>query len=416
MRILIIGVGYVGLTTGLAFAEKGNQVDFYDIDQEKIEILKKGKSPFFEQGINDAIQKNINHIRFTSDKSVISDHDIMFIAVPTPMKEDGSSDLKYVNSVLKDISSNMNENNNFILVTKSTVPVGTNKIIQKKILDMGMSGDVISNPEFLSQGTAFKDSLKPHRIILGGESATALNEVEKLYLNFDSPILKMSFESAELVKYASNTFQALKISFINEMANISEAGNANIKDVAKGMSYDPVIGDKFLRSGIGYGGSCFPKDTKSLSIQAETLGVDAKITKAIIATNNSQVIKIAKESLKQDLNIGILGLSFKPDTDDPREAPTKYIIEYLNENDIIPYAYDPKAMINFKKMYPNLKFTSVETFESLIEKSNTVILATEWGEFKDKSEKDFKGKFLLDGRGIYPFADYQVGKGYKNKK
>lgn len=412
-KLTIIGTGYVGLTTGLALAKHKNKVTFLDVDQNKIDMLRNGKAPFFEEGISEAISNYEQFTTYTVDKDVYNDSDIFFVAVPTPEKEDGSSELKYVNAVLDDISKYRVNKDKFLLIIKSTVPVGTNKKIQDLLNSKDLNGEVASNPEFLSQGTALWDSLNPHRIIFGVQTKWAKDILESLFASFGSPMIVMNLESAELVKYASNAFQALKISFINEMANISESTGANIGDVAAGMSYDPVIGNKFLRSGIGYGGSCFPKDTKSLAKQAKNAGVNSFITDAIIKTNESQVLRLSTEVLKYEGRVGILGLTFKPGTDDTRETPAHYIIKELNKNGIVPIVYDPKGQDMYKRMFEDDRVIFAKDARDVIASSDNILLVTEWQEFKDLKEKDFEDKKVFDGRRIYDFAFYQIGRGYK---
>lgn len=415
-NILIVGTGYVGLTTGLSLAHYKNSVTFLDVDDSKIEKLKNAIAPFYEEGISDEIILQKPRTKFTTDKNVYSDSDIIFVAVPTPEKKDGSSDLKYVRQVIDDISKYRKSNSKLLLVIKSTVPVGTNSKINALLLKNKINGEVASNPEFLSQGTALKDSLSPHRIIIGVQSDWAFKVLEEIYMPFKSPLLKMNLEGSELVKYASNTFQALKVSFINELANIAENVGANIGDVADGMGYDPIIGNKFLRSGIGYGGSCFPKDTKSLSKQAEVAGAKSLITDAVIKTNKLQVKRLAVEVSKFSGKVGILGLTFKPGTDDTRETPAHYIIEELNKNGIIPLAYDPKGMEMYKKMFPKDKVFFANSSAEIIKKSKNILLVTEWNEFKSLSENDFQNKRVFDGRRIYNWAFFQIGRGYRKTK
>lgn len=344
--------------------KKGQDVICVDIDELKIEKLKQGISPIYEQGLEELMRKNYKSgkLNYTTDyKKAYEQADIIVIAVGTPEKIDGSANLSFVYEAAKQIAENIKKD--CTVVIKSTVPIGTNDEIEKYIIEKLVNNvniEVVSDPEFLSQGTAIKDTLDASRIVVGIESENAKHIMERLYKNFNIPIIFMNRRSSEMVKYASNDFLALKISYINDIANLCEVVGANIEDVTKGMSYDDRIGSKFLKAGCGYGGSCFPKDTKALHFLATQDGYDLKSIEATISINKKQKIILIDKARKRirnfnGLNIAILGLAFKPNTDDLREAPSLDNIEILLEEGANIKAYDPKAMENSKK-YIQLKY------------------------------------------------------------
>ena len=360
MKIVVAGTGYVGLVTAVCLAEVGHTVTCVDVVEEKIEMLNEGKSPIFEPGLEELMAKNKERLTYTLDaKSAYKNADVIFVGVGTPEKKDGSANLKYVYEVCREIAESIEQNT--IIVIKSTVPIGTNKKVEKYIKDhlkYDVKVEIVSNPEFLSQGTAVKDTLHAQRIVIGVTSKHAENIMKEVYDGFNIPYVITDRESAEMIKYASNDFLALKISYINEIANLCELIGANIEDVTKGMGMDSRIGNKFLNAGIGYGGSCFPKDTKALHWLSNYYDYEIKTIKAAIEVNSNQKIKLIKKARKyydsfEGLNVAVLGLTFKPNTDDLREAPSLDCIPILLEEGANIKAFDPVGENNFKKFYPD---------------------------------------------------------------
>ena len=417
MKIVIVGTGYVGLVTGVCLAEKKHKVVCIDIDEKKIEYMKKGKSPIYEPELEKLMIKNYKNKRldFSIDyKKEYKDADIIMIAVGTPEKIDGSANLDFVYEVAKQISKYVK--NDCIVVIKSTVPIGTNDKIEKYIndnLESNVKIEVVSNPEFLSQGTAIEDTLNATRIIIGIESERAKKVMEQLYKDFNSPIIFMNRKSSEMVKYASNDFLALKISYINDIANLCEVVGANIDDVTKGMSYDERIGNKFLNAGCGYGGSCFPKDTKALHYLATQGGYNLKSIEATIAINKKQKIILIEKARKKfksfkGKKIAILGLAFKPNTDDLREAPSIDNIEILLDEGAKIKVYDPKAMENLRKIYPSeLEYSNSP--QQAIKDTDICFIFTEWQEIKEVKPNEYKklmkNAIVYDGRNIYDLKE-----------
>ena len=417
MKIVVAGTGYVGLVTGACLSEVGHNVTCVDIDEAKVEKMKMGISPIYEPGLDELLKRNYdeNRLDFTTDyKSAYRDADIVFIGVGTPERVDGSANLDYVFSVCQQIAENIEKD--CLVVVKSTVPIGTNdkveEFLREHLVNM-VHIEVASNPEFLSQGTAVKDTLHASRIVIGVESKEAEAKLRDVYERFGQPIVVTNRRSAEMIKYASNDFLALKISFMNEMANVCEIVGANIEDVAKGMSYDKRIGDKFLNAGLGYGGSCFPKDTKALHWLANDSGYEIKTVKATIEVNENQKYKLfrkAKErfgSLKGK-KIAVLGLTFKPGTDDLREAPSIPNVRRLLDEGAQIVAYDPVGERNFRKLFPNeIEYVDYPT-EALID-ADAAFIFTEWGNIKDikleKFEELMKTPIIYDGRGCYSLED-----------
>ena len=355
-KVAVAGTGYVGLVAGVCFAEKGQNVVCVDVDETKVEKMKKGISPIYEQDLEPMMQKNYKEGRldFTTDyKKAYKDADFIFIGVGTPERADGSANLDYVYEVAKQIAETIEKD--CIIVVKSTVPIGTNDDVEKYIRDNlvhDVEISVASNPEFLAQGTAVRDTIYASRIVIGTENKQTEAKMLKLYENFDVPKLTMNRRSAEMVKYASNDFLALKISYVNDIANLCEEVDANIEDVTRGMSYDSRIGDKFLKAGCGYGGSCFPKDTKALQYLAQKGGYELKTVKAAIEVNREQqliLLKKARKSIKsfKGLNVAVLGLTFKPGTDDLRAAPSLTNVPILLEEGAKIKAYDPIGVENY---------------------------------------------------------------------
>lgn len=416
-KIAVVGTGYVGLVTGVALSEIGHVVICVDLDEKKVEGLKNGISPIYEPGLEDLMKSNIKQRRldFTTDhKLAFKDVDVIYIAVGTPEKEDGTADMRFINAVSMDIASNIN--NNVIVVTKSTVPVGTNEHIQKLIaLNTKVPFDVVSNPEFLREGSAVHDTFNGDRIVIGSESEEAANVIEEINKPFGLEIYKTKLRSAEMIKYASNAFLATKISFINEIANISGNLGANIEEVAKGMGFDKRIGSSFLNAGIGYGGSCFPKDTKALVQIAGNINHEFNLLKAVIEVNNKQqllLVEKAKEhygSLKGK-RIAMLGLAFKPNTDDMREAASIVTAETLILAGAKVIAYDPIAIENAKNLLPDaVEYAS--SVEEALQGADTAFIMTEWEEIKSTTlgtySKMLNDGIIFDGRNCYSLGDIE---------
>jgi UDPglucose 6-dehydrogenase len=411
MKIAVAGTGYVGLVTGVCLAEHWHSVTCVDIDDKKIALMKAGISPIYEPGLEELLVKNRDRLNFTTNyKEAYKDADVIFIGVGTPEKQDGSANLSYVYGVAEQIAGSIEKD--CVVVVKSTVPIGTNDKIEDMIksrLIHDVNVYVASNPEFLAQGTAVRDTLHPSRIVIGVEEPYAGEVLKVVYKDFEAPIVVTNRKSAEMIKYASNDFLALKISFINEIANLCEIIGADIEDVALGMGYDNRIGNRFLNAGIGYGGSCFPKDTKALHWLANFHDNELKTVKAAIDVNENQKLKLIKKSRKyfdsfNGLNVAVLGLTFKPGTDDLREAPTLVNIPILLEDGANVKAWDPVGVENFKKKYPN-EITYCNTIEDTIKDADVCFIFTEWDEVKDfdlsKYSALMKSPIVLDGRNCY---------------
>jgi UDPglucose 6-dehydrogenase len=432
MKIAVIGTGYVGLVTGTCFAEVGIDVTCIDIDQKKIENLKKGILPIYEPGLEEMVVRNFdaNRLHFSTNLAEsIKGCDVAFIAVGTPPGEDGSADLKYVLGVAKEIGEHMSEYG--VIVTKSTVPVGTAIKVKAAVQaaltkrNEAIEFDVASNPEFLKEGAAVDDFLKPDRIVIGVDSKRAEELMRKLYKPFllnGHPIIFMDIPSAEMTKYAANAMLATKISFMNDVANLCEVMGADVNMVRKGIGSDPRIGNKFIYPGIGYGGSCFPKDVKALIKTAEDNGHKMRILQAVEDVNEDQKIvlfdKIAKH-FKGDMkgkNFAIWGLSFKPKTDDMREAPSLVIIEKLLNASANVKAFDPVAMHEAKKTLGEQITYCKDQYDTLID-ADALIIATEWPEFRSPNfnviSKLMKQKVIFDGRNIFDQDEMkELGFGY----
>ncbi len=411
MKIAVAGTGYVGLVTGVCLAEHGHNVVCVDVDEEKVAKMSKGISPIYEPGLADLMIKNMERLTFTTDYvSAYKDAEVIFIGVGTPEKKDGSANLTYVYKVAEQIAENAE--NDCIVVIKSTVPIGTNDKVEAFITEKakdGISIHIASNPEFLAQGTAVRDTLHASRIVIGAESKYAANILKEVYKDFDAPILVTNRRSAEMIKYASNDFLALKISYVNEIANLCEIVGADINDVTKGMGYDPRIGDKFLNAGIGYGGSCFPKDTKALHWLANFNDYELKTVKAAIETNDNQKFKIIKKARKyyenlQGKKIAVLGLTFKPGTDDLREAPSLVNIPIFLDEGCEIKAWDPAGVENYKKKYPT-EIIYCDSIDEAIKDADLCVIFTEWDEVKKyditKFEKLMRNPIVIDGRNCY---------------
>jgi UDPglucose 6-dehydrogenase len=406
VRIAIVGTGYVGLVTGVCMAAKGHDVVCVDIDEHKIRILQDGKSPIYEDGLEDLMLANRERLTYTTDYAkAFKNAEVIFICVGTPEKQDGSANLSYVFSVAEQIARTVA--GNCVVVVKSTVPVGTNDRVEKiinKNNKYGVRIDVVSNPEFLSQGTALEDALHANRIVVGVENANAERAMRDLYRNYDSPVLFMGRRSSEMVKYASNDFLALKLSYINEIANLCEIVGADVVDVARGVGYDERIGSKFLNAGIGYGGSCFPKDAKALHWLANMNDYELKTIKAAIEVNGQQKLKLIKKAKKyyssfEGLTIAVLGLAFKPGTDDLREAPSLENIAILLEEGARIKAYDPVAQLNFRKLYPT-EIIYCDSIGQTLEGADLCFILTEWKDIVNMDtglfEKVMKRPVILD--------------------
>ena len=411
MKIAVAGTGYVGLVTGVCLASKGHYVTCVDIDEEKIKKMQAGISPIYEPGLEELMQEYAANLNFTTIyQDAYKDADVIFIGVGTPEKQDGSANLKYVYSVARQIAESVEKN--CVVVIKSTVPIGTNDKIEayiKNHLRNDVCVYIASNPEFLAQGTAVYDTLHPSRIVLGIEEEAAADILKSVYKNFDAPVLVMNRRSAEMVKYASNDFLALKISYINEIANLCETVGANIEDVTMGMGYDARIGNKFLKSGIGYGGSCFPKDTKALNWLANFNDIEIKTVRAAIDVNEMQKFKLIKKAKRYyedftDLTVAVLGLTFKPGTDDLREAPSLVNIPWLLEEGAYIKAWDPVGENNFMKRITG-KIEYCATISDALNDADICFIFTEWDEIKKLDpaifEKMMKKSIILDGRNCF---------------
>ncbi|MDA9339403.1 UDP-glucose/GDP-mannose dehydrogenase family protein [Polaribacter sp.] len=440
MNITIIGSGYVGLVSGTCFAEMGNKVTCVDVNAEKIEKLKNGIIPIFEPGLEQMVLKNVKNknLFFTTElATALKDSEIAFIAVGTPMGDDGSADLQYVLAVAKSIGESMQKR--LVVVDKSTVPIGTAEkvkaTIQKELnkRNSNLQFDVVSNPEFLKEGAAIADFMKPDRVVIGSDSDYAIEKMKQLYHPFcmsRDRFIAMDVRSAEMTKYAANAMLATKISFMNEIANICEKVGADANQVRIGIGSDVRIGYNFIYPGAGYGGSCFPKDVKALKKIAEENGYTANLIAAVENVNDAQKLVIAQKIVKRfgedltGLAFGLWGLAFKPGTDDMREAPSIYVVKELVRRGARINAYDPKAMHEAKEHY--LKdLNNITYFESkydVLKKSNALILLTEWKEFRSPDFDEIKNQLIapiiFDGRNQYNafhleekgFEYFQIGK------
>lgn len=420
MKIAIAGTGYVGFVTAVCLAEKGHTVVCVDVDSEKIAKLNKYKKPLiYEAGLEELMARNGERLSYTTDHvSAYKAAEVIFIGVGTPEKKDGSANLAYVYEAAKQIAETAEHD--CVVVIKSTVPIGTNEKIEQYIKEHkkhDVNITIVSNPEFLSQGTAVKDTLNASRIVIGAEDDYSRDAMLKLYKDFDVPKLVTDRRSAEMIKYASNDFLALKISYINEIANLCEKIGADIEDVAKGMGLDARIGDKFLRAGIGYGGSCFPKDTKALHWLSNFHDHELKTVKAAIEVNDNQKLVLLKKARKyydsfRDIKIAVLGLTFKPGTDDLREAPSLAVLPILLEDGAIIQAYDVIGEKNYRRLYPeNEQMHYCKAVDEAVTGADICLIFTEWPEIKDydvsKFERLMKRPVVIDGRNCYALADME---------
>ena len=419
MKIAVAGTGYVGLVAGACFAEKRHNVTCVDVDEKKVRLMESGVSPIYEEGLEELMRKNnaTGRLHYTTDyQNAYRDVDAIFIGVGTPEQPDGSANLSYIATVSRQIAESVERD--CLVVVKSTVPVGTNDKVEQFIRDFlirDVKVEVASNPEFLAQGSAVHDTLHAARIIIGTESREAEAVLKKIYEPFELPIVSVGRRSAEMIKYACNDFLALKISYMNDIANLCELVGADIDAVAEGMSYDARIGSRFLNAGVGYGGSCFPKDTKALKYLARQNGYTLRTVEAAVDVNAEQKTKLFHKASNrmitfQNLKVAVLGLAFKAGTDDLREAPSLDNVQLLLESGADLYAYDPVAADNFKKRYPegaNEKGTIqyVSTPEEALEGANICFIFTEWGEIRAVTPETFKEKMRIplvyDGRNLY---------------
>jgi len=440
MNIAIVGTGYVGLVSGTCFSEMGNKVTCVDVDANKIANLRQGIVPIYEPGLEAMVLKNSqngNLLFTTSFKEALKEAEIIFIAVGTPMDEDGSADLQYVLNVAKTIGQNLHKQ--MLIVDKSTVPIGTadkvRKTIQNQLDKRGITikFDVVSNPEFLKEGAAINDFMKPDRVVIGADSDYAIEKMKQLYAPFlmsHERIIVMDIRSAEMTKYTANAMLATKISFMNEVANICELVGADVNQVRLGIGSDTRIGYSFIYPGSGYGGSCFPKDVKALKKIAAQNGYKAQLISSVENVNNYQKLVIAHKIIKrfgEDLSgkiFALWGLAFKPGTDDMREAPAIYLVKELIKRGAHIQAYDPKAMKEAQNLYlKNLKDISYyNSKEECLADADAMILLTEWKEFRSpdfrKIKTELKNPIIFDGRNQYHIFDlekqgfeyYQIGK------
>jgi len=431
MNIAVVGTGYVGLVTGTCFSELGNHVTCIDIDEQKIKALNNKKIPIYEPGLDVLFDRNVSHgrLNFTTNLAEgVKDAKVIFLALPTPPGEDGSADLQYVIRVANDLGTLLEDYT--VIVDKSTVPVGTaDKVKQAIAKNCSVDFDVVSNPEFLREGVAVDDFMKPDRVVVGTSSLKATSIMDALYaplVRQGNPIIFMDEKSAELTKYAANSFLATKISFMNEIANLCEKLDADVDSVRKGIGFDSRIGKRFLFAGIGYGGSCFPKDVQALAKSADQAKYDFKILNAVQDVNKSQKLKLFHKMKEYfgDLSgktITLWGLAFKPNTDDIREAPSLYNIEELLKAGAKVKAYDPEAGDNIRQLFGDKIEILDDEYEAL-QGADALLIVTEWPVFRqpdfDLMGKKLNQKLIFDGRNLYPtkqmeelgFTYYSIGR------
>lgn len=418
-KIAVAGTGYVGLVAGVCFAEVGHDVTCVDVDEAKVQLMESGVSPIYEEGLEELMKKNnaTGRLRYTTDyREAYRQADAIFIGVGTPEMPDGSANLSYIATVCRQIAESVEKD--CLVVVKSTVPIGTNDKVEQFIQDFllrDVKVEVASNPEFLAQGTAVRDTLHAARIIIGTESKEAEALLREIYEPFNLPIVSVKRRSAEMIKYACNDFLALKISYMNDIANLCELVGADIEDVAKGMSYDERIGSRFLNAGIGFGGSCFPKDTKALKYLAKQHGYELKTVEACVDVNSKQKTRLFEKAKKRmitfdGLKVAVLGLTFKPGTDDLREAPSIDNIELLLEQGAHIYAYDPVGRERAMKHFPQGsigrgKMEYVDNPKEALQDAAIAFIFTEWEEIKALTPEDFKKQMRIplvyDGRNLY---------------
>ena len=413
MNICVVGTGYVGLVTGAVFADLGNDVVCVDKDQDKIAALKAGGMPIYEPGLEEMVLRNAGdgRLSFTSDLAVSVRHaDVIFIAVGTPPKDTGETDLSHVESVAAEIGRSMNRYK--VVVNKSTVPVGTGGFVREVIArhqSRAIEFDVVSNPEFLREGSAIEDTLRPDRIVIGAPTQQVAMTLVELYAPLERPMIITDLPSAEVIKYASNAFLAAKISFINAISNVCEAAGADVTQVMKGMGLDSRIGGAFLQAGLGYGGSCFPKDVDSLIHTAGRLGYDFKLLRSVVEINRERAAHLVETMAKAlgplgDTTIAVLGLAFKPNTDDMREAKSLEVIHLLHVAGARVRAYDPAAMDNARAILPPSVTFAGSPYEAA-EGAHAAVLVTEWNEFRflnlERLRAQLKRPVIFDGRNLW---------------
>ncbi len=411
-RICIVGTGYVGLVTGTCFAEVGHHVICVDNDPKKVDVLQKGGIPIYEPGLEELVRKNTasGQLRFTGQIAEgVRESEVIFIAVPTPPRPDGSVDMSFVEKVAREIAGAMTEYK--IVVDKSTVPVKTGEKVAETIRRYNkhkVDVDVVSNPEFLREGCAVQDLMHPDRVVIGVAGPRPVEKMKEIYTPFNAPIIVTDINSAELIKHACNSFLALKISYINAVSAICEASGANVEDVAHGMGLDKRIGRSFLNAGIGYGGSCFPKDLSAFIHIAEELGSEFHLLKEVQRINTSQVQRFMKKIhdtlwIVKDKTIAVLGLAFKPNTDDMRLAPSLDIVLPLQKEGARVRAYDPKAMEKAREMMPNVEYC--DSAYTAASGADALVLCTEWDEFRhldlEKLRSIMAQPIILDGRNVF---------------
>jgi UDPglucose 6-dehydrogenase len=418
MKITIIGTGYVGLVTGTCFAEAGHTVICVDKDEKKVEVLRKGGMPIYEPGLEELVKKNVSAGRLTFTPSTpegVHKSDVIFIAVPTPPQADGSVDLSFIEAVAREIAQSMTGYK--IVVDKSTVPVKTgDKVAEtiKRYCKARVDFDVVSNPEFLREGFAVDDFMKPDRVVIGVRSARAVQAMREIYEPFNAPIIITDINSAELIKHAANSFLALKISYINAVSVICEASGANVIEVANGIGLDARIGRRFLDAGLGFGGSCFPKDLSAFVKISEQLGYDFRLLKEVQRINTEQMDRFVKKIqdtlwVLKDKRIGVLGLAFKQNTDDVRLSPAIDLCERLLKEGAHLRVYDPKAMDKARALLPTV--TYCKDMNDVAEGCDALVVATEWPEFKkldlERARKGLTHPILFDGRNLFDPAEME---------
>lgn len=412
MRVAVIGTGYVGLVTGVVLAELGNDVVCVDKDPRKVQMLREGKPPIYEPGIEEMLKRSLKSGHLVISDSIaeaVSASEIVFIAVGTPPGEDGTPDLTAVRAVATEIGKAIKHP--IVVVNKSTVPVGSGDMVEKIICDQGVDSsmfDVVSNPEFLREGSAIQDTLKPDRVVIGAKRREAAVKLVELYATLEAPMIITDLNSAELIKYGANSFLAMKISFINAMSRICELCNANVADVARGIGADGRVGRQFLHAGLGWGGSCFPKDVQGMVKTAETLGYDFGLLREVITINEDQTLHFLRR-LETRLGgfagkrIGLMGLAFKPNTDDIRDAKSLVMIADILSKGGTVVAYDPIAADNVRQVYPQIEYAS--NVYDLSDGADALVLVTEWNEFRqldlERLASCMKTPILYDGRRIY---------------
>jgi UDPglucose 6-dehydrogenase len=418
MKLTIIGTGYVGLVSGTCFAEVGHHVICVDNDAAKVKMLQADGIPIYEPGLEELVKKNVasGHLKFTNSTAEgVQKSDVIFIAVPTPPQTDGSVDLSYIERVARDIAAAMTSYK--IVVDKSTVPVKTGEKVTetiKRYCAAKVEFDVVSNPEFLREGFAVGDLMKPDRVVIGTSSQRPVAAMKEIYTPFNAPIIVTDINSAELIKHAANSFLALKISYINAIATVCEAAGANVQEVAQGIGLDERIGRRFLNAGIGFGGSCFPKDLSAFIKISEQIGYDFKLLKEVQRINSEQMERFVKKItdtlwVLKDKKIGVLGLAFKQNTDDVRSSPAIDLCQRLLKDGATLRVHDPKAMDKTKSLLPNV--TYVDDMNAVAEGCDALVVATEWDEFKKldlaRAKKSLTHPILFDGRNLFDPAEME---------